>query len=304
MKIVIFGCQQISVDFLKFLKKQNNIEISLVVSYELPMDKTYGYDSTLDFCAENNITSINPKTVDSSVTELIQDINPDIIFSIYYRKILPKEILEIPRLGCVNIHPSKLPYYRGPVPTAWMIQNGEREFGITIHLMDSGIDTGDILLQDIFKIKPNETGFELYTRAMDLGAEILQNNFDKIINQSLVPKKQNGIGSYYGKKSGKCVIDWSEPAELIFNKIRVHAPPFNPAETLLLNRYVLISKASIYRDIDRPLQGPGRIVKILSNGSIVVSCSDGYLLLEDYQFAPLLTANDRPHYLIEGLRFG
>ena len=141
------------------------------------------------------------------VRQLI-DISPDLILSIYYRKILPKALIDLPRLGCINIHPSALPFYRGPVPTAWAIENGEEEFGITLHLMDLGIDTGDILAQEIYGIGEDETGYELYTRAMDLGYQMFRKNFDNIINETTIPVPQVGIGSYYGKKTGRSWIDW------------------------------------------------------------------------------------------------
>ena len=90
----------------------------------------------------------------------------------------------------------------------------------------------------------------------------------------------------------------------IRNMIRVHAKPFNPAETLLFNRYVLINRAVEYDMGDYPLQGGGRIVKIIDNDQVVVSCADGFLLLEDYEIAPALSDNDREIYLREGNRFG
>ena len=132
MKVVVFGCQQIAVDFIAFLKSKN-VTISLIVTYELPLDKTYGYESVLDKFSSDKIELINPKRVDGDLISKIKSISPDIIFSIYYRKILPNSILKIPRLGCINIHPSLLPKYRGPIPTAWAIERGEKTFGITIH---------------------------------------------------------------------------------------------------------------------------------------------------------------------------
>ena len=157
MKVVIFGCQQIAVDFISFLKN-NNVSIPLIITYELPLDKTYGYESVIEKFSNGETEVLNPKSVNINIINKVKSINPDIIFSIYYRKILPKSLLKIPRLGCINIHPSLLPKYRGPIPTAWAIENGESEFGITIHYMDEGIDTGDILVQKEYQILENETG--------------------------------------------------------------------------------------------------------------------------------------------------
>jgi len=304
MKVVVFGCQQIAVDILKYLEKRNDIEVPLVITYELPLDETYGYKSVIQYCKNKKINYMRPKLVNHKVRQKISDISPDLILSIYYRKILPKNLINLPHLGCINIHPSKLPDYRGPVPTAWAIENGETEFGVTIHYMDEAIDTGDILVQESYKIGEEETGYELYTRAMKLGGKLFKNYFDKIINKKITPIPQKGIGSYYGKKMGKFIIDWQMPLEKIKNRIRVHANPFNPGETILFNRYVLINKVKRYRGIRKPLQGPGVIKKVINNDQFVVSCVDGYLLIQDYEIVPKLSNKEKKIYLKEGNSFG
>nr|CAJ71368.1 similar to methionyl-tRNA formyltransferase [Candidatus Kuenenia stuttgartiensis] len=302
-KIVVFGCQQIGVDFIDFLLTREDIEISLVVTYELPMDKTYGYKSVLEEATKRGLKVINPNRITESLIQEIKEINPYVIFSIYYRKIFHRELLKIPEIGCINIHPSLLPEYRGPVPTAWALMNGEKFFGITIHHMDEGTDTGDILVQEQYEIFDNETGYELYTRTMKLGAEMLKRNFYKILNKEIKPYKQSGIGSYYGKKLGKYTIDWQDKAEYIRNMIRVHAKPYNPAEALLLNRYVIINKATIIRDEKYVLQGAGKIVDILEDKKLIVSCVDGFLRLNEYEIFPKLTEIEEEIYLKIGNKF-
>lgn len=302
MRLVIFACQQIGVDFLKYVKSLPDVELCLVITYELPLDKTYGYHSVLDFCENAGIKAINPKSIDRDLITDIENISPDIIFSIYYRKIFPSSLINIPPLGCINIHPSKLPFYKGPVPTAWAIENGEKEFGITVHLIDSKIDTGDILFQEIFPINSEETGFELYTRAMKLGASLICKNFNSIINPNRKLVKQKGIGSYYGKKTNRTTLNWKNTTEKVKNLVRVHAKPFNPIEARLFNKYFLINKVSYY-ELEIPLQGPGRIMKVLQNENFVVSCTDGYVLVEDYEIVPKLANVEKNIYLRVGNRF-
>lgn len=302
-KIVLFACQQIGVDFIDFLLTKEDIEISLVVTYELPMDKTYGYKSVLEEALKGGLKVINPNRITESLIQEIKEIRPDVIFSVYYRKIFPSKLLKIPQLGCINIHPSLLPEYRGPVPTAWAIMNGENFFGITVHYMDKGIDTGDILVQERYEIFENETGYELYTRAMKLGTEMLKRNFYKILNKGIKPYKQSGKGSYYGKKPAKYTINWQEKAEYIINMIRVQGKPYNPAEAILLNRYIMINKATIIRDEKYVLQGPGKIVDILEDKKIIVSCVDGFLRLDEYEIFPKLTEIEEGIYLKIGNKF-
>jgi methionyl-tRNA formyltransferase len=303
MKIVIFGCQQIAANVIKYLSTLEDVSLPLVITYELPLDETYGYESVIKLCEEKNITVINPKSVNKDVIQRIIEISPDLILSIYYRKILPKELITPPNLICINIHPSFLPYYRGPVPTAWAIENGEEQFGITIHYMDEGIDTGDILVQEKHAINVDETGYELYTRAMTLGFDLFRNNFKKIIDGEIKATPQIGIGSYYGKKNGRYTIDWSKSTKHILGLIRVHSKPFNPAETILFNKYFLINKASEYKIENTPLQGAGKIIKVLYQDQFVVSCVDGYILIKDYEIAPEITAQEKKIYLKEGNKF-
>jgi methionyl-tRNA formyltransferase len=303
IKVVIFGCQQIAVDFIEYLLSRQDIEITLIVTYELPLDKVYGYESVLEKAGKWGLRVINPPRINREFIDEIEKLSPDIVFSIYYRKIFPLRLLKIPRQGCVNIHPSLLPQYRGPVPTAWAMLNGEKEFGITIHQMDRGIDTGAILIQKRFSIFEEETGFQLYTRAMTLGAKLLKASFDQIIRGELKPRAQKGSGSYYGSLTDKYIIDWRQKAEDILNIVRVHAKPYNPSETKIFNRYVLINRVSVCRNERYRMQGAGVIVDILERERLVVSCADGCLILEDYEIVPYLNELERQVYLKVGNRF-
>jgi methionyl-tRNA formyltransferase len=302
MKIIIFGCQKIAIDCIDYLSTLNNIEISLVYTYDLPLDTTYGYKSVIEKCKELNILCKKPLKIDKFVINEIENINPDFIFSIYYRKIFPKSIFKISKNIPINMHPSLLPNYRGPVPTAWTIRNGEKETGFTIHQMDEGIDTGDILIQKRIKIGDDETGFELYEKCMTIGAELFINNFEKIINKSLKPKKQVGIGSYYGKLKGKHTIDWQNSVKYIKDMIRVHAAPFNTAESTLYNHYFFINKVSIINNPNYVLQGPGRIIDIVE-GHPIVSCADGFLKLEKFDIYPHLSKKEKNVYMKIGNKF-
>ena len=297
MKVIIFGCQQIAVDFINYLVTLPEIELPLVVTYELPMDQTYGYESVIREAGILGLTVRHPKRVTEELVQEIESIAPDIIFSIYYRKIFPQTLLDIPPLGCINVHPSILPDYRGPVPTAWAIENGETRTGVTIHYMDKGIDTGDILVQQEFPIGKQETGYELYTKAMEIGADMLKEHFWDLILGKIKSVKQTGIGSYFGKKNSKYKIDWQQRAEKINNNIRVHAKPYNTAESPILNHYVFINKAEIIKDGKYPPQGAGKIVDILEGEKLIVSCADGCLLLQDYDIFPELSEKEKIIYL-------
>ena len=301
-RIVLFGCQQIAVDFIESIINKSDINLLSVYTYELPLDKTYGYASVYDKCIELNIPCEKPQRITNKIIDDIAELQPDYILSVYYRKIFPKKLLSIPKDGCINIHPSMLPEYRGPVPTAWAIMNGETEFGITLHLMDEGIDTGDILVQEIFEIGEEETGYELYTRGMDLGAKMLDKHIEDVLYGRVIATPQKGIGSYYGKLKGKHTINWRDKAENIKNMIRIHAFPYNSAETILFNHYVFINKATVINSSEYILQGPGIIVDEI-NGNPVVSCADGHLILEEYSVFPKIQGHERSVYFKVGNKF-
>ena len=170
--------------------------------------------------------------------------------------------------------------------------------------MDEGIDTGDILVQEKYPILENETGFDLYTRGMKLGYELLVENFNKIINEEIEAKPQVGIGSYYGKKNGKHTINWQDNAEKINNKIRIHSIPYNPAESSLFNRYIFINKATPTYDKKYISQGCGKIVDIIDNDKLVISCADGCLILDDYKIIPDLDEKEKNIYFKVGNKLG
>lgn len=303
IKIVVLGCQQICVDFLIYLNSISDIEVSLVVTYELPLDKTYNYKSVLEEAGKMGLDVVCPSKLTTKFIDKIESIEPNFIFSVYYRKILPKRLLNLCPGRCINIHPSKLPEYRGPVPTAWAIANGEKECGISIHLMDEGIDTGDLLVQEVFPIDTDDTGFSLYTKAMSYGAKLLKKHFRDIVECKITPQKQLGLGSYYGKLRGASLVNWQKSVEQIINIIRVYAEPFNRAETMLYNKYLFINKASACYDNKYPAQGVGRIVDILGQERLVISCADGCLILNEFEIFPKLNAIEKDIYLKIGNQF-
>jgi methionyl-tRNA formyltransferase len=303
MKIIIFGCQAISIEILRYLNFETDHEIAKVHTYEVLSDISRGQESIINVANDLGISISSPSRVSSEVLNEIKRINPDIIISAYYRKIFPKELFDLSKLGVINIHPSLLPYYRGPVPTAWAILKNETEFGITIHKVDSGIDTGDILVQEKYNIDDQETGHELYLRAMDLGAKLLIENFDDIVNQEIKPKKQPPGGSYFGKLKTRVLIDWKDEASFIKNQVRVRAMPYNPIETILENKYFFINKVSIVKNGIYPIQVPGKILKVYDDETFDVSCSNGALHIEEYTVFPPFTGVEKEIYLRSGRTF-
>src|ERR1044072_9422302 len=243
-RIALRRCRQIAFDFLKFLAEREDVEIALVVSSERQREASPGQPSLLE-CARRRgcpaVLSGSSRDVERELTPT----TPDLLYSVYYRHILPAQVLAVPQLGCINVHPGRLPHYRGMTPTAWAILNGETTFGITLHRMDAGIDTGDILFQEVYSIGSDETGHELHVRAMSLGADVLRRTYPQVAGGILTPRPQKGASSYFGRLDPDFVIDWRQDAKRIRNAVRVYAAPYTGARTVIGQIAVRIDRARV-----------------------------------------------------------
>lgn len=224
---------------------------------------------------ENNITVYQPNTMKSEETiDLIKDINPDIIVVVAYGKILPKVILDIPEFGCINVHASLLPKYRGAAPIQWAVLNGDTETGVAVQQMNEGIDTGDLLLVKKTKIDINETSAELFDRLSLLGADALDKTINMIENDSVkrTPQPDGDFG--YAKMISREMspIDWSKSAFEIHNQVR-GLQTWPCADTVINGK-----KVKIHKTLLSELKG-NSTGKIMNNkGVLTVTCGDGKCL--------------------------
>ncbi len=171
---------------------------------------------------EHNIPVFQPNSVRTGeALEILKKINPDVIVVVAYGKILPKEILDLPKYGCINGHASLLPKYRGASPIQWCIVQGERETGVTTMLMDEGMDTGDILEVATVQIGENETAEELFDRLSVISAQLMLSTLKKLQKGEITPKKQTGDASYAPIiKKDMAKLDFSLTAQEIHNAVR------------------------------------------------------------------------------------
>lgn len=172
---------------------------------------------------ENNIPVYQPDTLRyGKATEILKEINPDIIVVVAYGKILPKEILDIPRFGCVNGHASLLPKYRGASPIQWCIVCGEKVTGVSTMFMDEGMDTGDILETVEVNIGEEETAEELFDRLSVISADLMVSTVEKLSKGEITPTPQNHDKATYAPiiKKEMALIDFTKTAEEIHNAVR------------------------------------------------------------------------------------
>lgn len=215
--------------------------------------------------------------------EYIGEWRPDLIVVVSYGQIIPAAILQMPAFGCINVHASLLPKYRGAAPIQRCLMNGEKKSGVTTMFMDEGLDTGDILLQQEVEIG-NETTFgQLHDQLAAVGAELLITTIEKLKTGTLVRRKQDEAASTYAamiKKEDE-LINWQDKAKKIFDQIRALNPQPG-ASTMLSGETLKIFKSRIIKE---PGDGvPGEITAVLPSG-FIVKTGDGALEILEVQKA-------------------
>jgi len=220
---------------------------------------------------------------DESFMEIFRELNPDMVVVAAFGQILPKDIIEHPPLKCLNIHPSLLPKYRGAAPLNWQIINGETKTGVTIMLMDEGMDSGDILLQEETPLGAEETYGELHDRLSQTGAALLIKTIEQVVDGTVKRKSQDAsamtLAPRLKKETGK--IDWQSSASGIVNLVRGLSPA--PAAYTSLEGQPL----KVYTAVAQPGkvdQMPGT-TGIAGASGLPVAAKDGYVILKDIQLA-------------------
>ena len=274
MNIIFMGTPEFAVPTLKALI---NSSYNVVGVFTQP-DKAVGRKQILTpppvkVCAnESGIPVFQPNSLKTAeAEELIKSLNPDAIVVVAYGKILPMNILNIPKFGCVNGHASILPRHRGASPIQWALVYGDKKTGVTPQIMGEGIDTGDILLSEETDIKENETAGELHDRLSVITASLMVKTLEGLENDTITPIKQDDTLSNYApiinKEMGHLKFD--KTAEEICNLIR----GFNPwpaAYFMLGGKRVKVFSAKVWGDTNK---APATVIK--ADGELVISCKDG-----------------------------
>ena len=219
------------------------------------------------------------KVRDEEFVKTLRAYNPDVMVVVAFGQIIPLSILKMPKYGCVNIHGSLLPKYRGAAPIQWAVLDGEKETGITTILMDEGIDTGDILLKKTIKIDTDETSGSLFDKLMALGAETILETLDELENGSLTPTKQGESPTAYAKMLTKAMglIDFTKPAKELDCFVR-GMDPWPSAYTLLSGKTLKLWKV-------RAVEGSGKAGSVIDIGkeSFTIACGEGAIEVLEVQ---------------------
>ena len=272
MKIVFMGTPDFAATSLNALIEANyNIE-AVVTNPDRPKGRGMKmlYTPVKEVAISKGIPIFQPEKVrkNEDFINKIKEINPDVICVVAYGKILPKEILDIPKYGCINVHASLLPKYRGAAPIQWAILNGDKETGVTTMYMDAGMDTGDMILTKKVQIGENETTGELWDRLAKIGGKLLVETLKQVENDT-APRTPQGndytMAPMLDKEMSK--IDWeNKTAEEIKNLVR-GLNPIMGAYTLLNGKKIKFWKVEVAKNIGYDEDN----IKIFRNGTVIIS---------------------------------
>ena len=276
MKIVFMGTPDFAVPCLEALIN-DGCEIAAVFT-QPDKPKGRGYAMTpppVKVCAQKHgIEVYQPeKMKDGTAYEILSKIKPDMIIVVAYGKILPKDIIELPPFGCINVHASLLPEYRGAAPIQWAVLDGKKKTGVTAMYMDVGLDTGDMLLKAETDIGENETIDELHDKLSEMGAELLVKVVHDAEKGLLKPEKQDDTkSSYVGMLTKEMMkIDFTKSAKEVHNLVRA----------LTGTAFLGEKRVKIYKTLVRDDRGEAG--KILSLSPFVVACGEGAVEIAEIQ---------------------
>ncbi|MBP0960448.1 MAG: methionyl-tRNA formyltransferase [Oscillospiraceae bacterium] len=276
MNIVFMGTPDFAVPCLKALIDSDNKVTGVFTQPDKP--KGRGYKLTPPpvkvLAEENGIPVFQPNSLKKgedaeNALKTLKELSPDLIVVVAYGKILPKEVLDVPKLYCMNVHASLLPKYRGAGPIQWSVLNGEKETGVTTMLMAEGLDTGDMLMKKSTEIGENETASELHDRLSVIGAELLIETIGAIKSGNVTPVKQNDDESSYSPMLTKdmCPIDFNKTAREIHNQIR-GLSDWPCATAIMGEKRIKIYKSHIVENVK------GTVGEIVDADKFIVCCGD------------------------------
>lgn len=310
MRIVFMGTPEFAVPSLEALLRSPDAVVGVVTQPDRP--KGRGHELALSpvklVAQRAGVPVLQPlKMKDPACLDTLQAWRPDLIAVAAFGRILPKMILDLPPKGCVNVHASLLPKYRGAGPIQWAVVNGERETGVTTMLMDEGMDTGAILLQETVAIAADDTAGSLSVKLAEVGGRLLIDTLRRLTEGHLSPRRQDAaqatMAPLLKKEDG--LIDWTLPAAALVNRVRGLSPWPGAYTYLGEDRWIVWNAQALDRSVPAVL--PGTIVEAAKEG-LSVATGSGTLRVTEVQpansrrmsVAQYLTG----HTLEPGLRLG
>ena len=286
MRIVFMGTPDFAVETLEKIIENGYDVVAVVTQPDKPKgrDKKLSPPPVKECALKHNLTVLQPQRArDEAFVQELKRYNPDAIVVVAFGQILPESILHMTKYGCINVHASLLPQYRGASPIQWAVIDGCKKTGVTTMLMDEGIDTGDILMIREYELAKKETGGSLFDKLSLLGAELLIETLKGIEADSIKPIKQDDEKSSYVKMLTKAMghIDFTKNANEIERLIR-GLNPWPSAFTYMNKKMLKIWDADVSEDIEVPQNSPVGTA-FISKEKMYVICGSGFLELKEVQ---------------------
>lgn len=287
MKIVFMGTPDFAEKSLEAVYNAGHEILAVVTNPDRPKGRGMKMVASpvKEFAVSKELKIYQPEKVRKNIEfiEEIKALEPDVICVVAYGKILPKEILEIPKLGCINVHGSLLPKYRGAAPIQWAVINGEKVTGVTTMYMDVGMDTGDMILKEETEIAPDETTGELWDRLAKIGAELLVKTLEQIENKTAprIPQGEDfSMAPMLAKEMSK--IDWeSKTVQEIKNLVR-GLNPIMGTYSYLNGKKIKIWKVDVV-EADNENVKNGTVLKSDSKDGLYIKAKDGVIKVLEIQ---------------------
>ncbi|MEW6727369.1 methionyl-tRNA formyltransferase [Desulforudis sp. 1088] len=286
MRVVFMGTPEFAVVSLRTLVEAGVEVVQVVTQPDRPKGrgKKLHPPPVKEYAVAKGLPVLQPQSIkDPAFRELLAELRPHVIAVVAYGKILPKEILDTPPLGCINVHASLLPSYRGAAPIHWAVINGETETGVTTIFMDEGMDTGDMILQARIKIEPEDTAGSVHDRLAVLGGELLLKTLRCLAEGTAFRVPQDHSRATYAPLLTREdeVVDWRKTARRIVNHIR-GMNPWPGARTTYRGQVLKLWRAEVADGGERAAE-PGTILTADPSRGIIVQAGEGRVRLCELQ---------------------
>jgi methionyl-tRNA formyltransferase len=287
LRLVFMGTPPLAATVLQALLNEEQFQIIAVVTQP---DQPKGRELKLqpsavkELALKSNLPVLQPERAkDAPFIEQVRALAPDLIVVAAFGQILPQALLDVPKFGCLNVHTSLLPKYRGAAPIQWAILNGDTETGVTIMKMDAGLDTGDIVSEERTPIAPEDNAQTLHDRLAEIGGSLLVRTIPNYVAGGITPHPQPEGATYARKiKKEDGRLDWTQPARVLWNRVRGLTPW--PGTFTYLQRSPAPMLLKVLRaEVEEHSRGtPGEVISAARDG-IVIACGQGALRILELQ---------------------
>jgi methionyl-tRNA formyltransferase len=290
MRLIFMGYHNMGYFFLQALLelcRELGDEIVAVVTHADDPGEHLWFASVRELAFKNYLPVYQPEDPnDPAFVQVLTRLAPDLLFSCYYRQMLKKPLLTLPRLGALNLHGSLLPRFRGRCPVNWVLINGEAETGVTLHYMTEKADRGDIVAQKRIAITPEDTALSLLARMTVAAAELIREIYPLLRTGQAprFPQDQSQASYFGGRRPEDGRIDWQKPALTVYNLIRAVTHPYPGAFTVLKGRKLFIWAGRPLTAPGPAKAPPGQVLTCLPGEGFLVATGNGHFLVTRAQW--------------------